>query len=183
MKQIKISDTVYEELSNQKYREESFDNTLKRKLGLLPEDIDQLTTGIPKRLETAIDTIVDNSIEDLDDIKSIGDQDDNKQALYFISEDTGRLIFEVMVYQPKGNERINHRVDIQYQNQSGESERILQLRDIEEGAIDIEYKDKETHEILENTRKGDTPGERTADDFGAHVSEFIQQAYKQWGKN
>lgn len=181
MKQIKISDTVYEELSNRKYQEESFDNVLKRELGLLPEDIYQLTRGLPNHLKVATDTVVNEYVDNLDHLKEIGDREDHKQVLRFISKETGKLIFEVMVYQPNPNERINHRVDMRYQNQSGESERMLQLRDIEEGAVNIEYKDKESHKTLENTRKGDTPGETTAHDFGAHVSEFVNQAYKQWG--
>jgi hypothetical protein len=181
MKHIKVSDTVHEELSNRKYREESFDEVLKRELGLLPENINDVTIGLPERLKVATRTIIGEHIDDTDRFKKIGEQGENKQVLHFISKETEKLIFEVVVYQPDPNERINHRLDIRYQNQSGELERILQLRDIERGAVDIEYKDKETHGTSENTRKGDSPGVNTANDFGPHVSEFVEQAYALWG--
>ncbi|MFB6186861.1 MAG: hypothetical protein ABEI86_08355 [Halobacteriaceae archaeon] len=130
----------------------------------------------------ATKSIVHDYINELDHYKTIGEQEGDKQVLHYLSKESEKLIFEVAVYRPNPEGRTNHRVDIRRQNESGEMERILQMRDLQEGSIDISYKDRDTQETKENTRKGDSSGEKTADDFGPHVSEFVEQAFENWGR-
>lgn len=181
-KSIRVSDETHQELSIRKSGNESFDDVLQRELGLTPQSIDELTTVLPTRLAKATNILVTNYINncELFDTKFI--QDEAKQTLQFVSRFTNRIIYEVSVYYPSSEkERVNHRVDIRYRNPQNDLDRIVQLRDTEEGAVDINYKDFDTRETKPTTRKGENSGEETAKDIGEHVSQFVELAIDRWG--
>lgn len=184
MKGLKVSKEVHEELSIRKHRGESFDEVLKRVLGLVPRTIEDLTAMLPDRLAMAANSIVKDYINKEDRYRRIGRRDGEKLTLKFVSRDSNKGIFEVCVYLPKGGERVNHRVDIYYRNPQNGLKRIAQLRDIEDDAVDItEYTDFDTREIKETTRQGDNAGQKTADEVvGPEVAQFVEQAYTVWGE-
>lgn len=183
IKNIKVSDQVHEELSVRKYRDETFDDVLRRVLGLLPQTVEELTAVLPNRLATTTNSIVENYVSHNERYRKIGEKQDNHLTLYFVSHETDKIIYQISVYLPSPRaERVNHRVDISYRNPTGEIERIVLLRDSEKGTVNIEeYKHFDTYEKRQNTRKGDDAGEETAKLVGPHVSKFVNQAYKRWG--
>ncbi len=185
MKSIKVSEEVHDELATRKYKGESFDEVLKRELGLVPRTVEELTAMLPDRLATAVTTTVNEFVNEENRYKRVGQRDEEKLVLKFVSRDSNKVIYEVSVHLPKGAERVNHRVDIQYRNPQNDLQQIAQLRDIEDDAIDIsEYTEFDTREIKENTRRGENAGQAVAQEVvGPEVTQFIEQAYDVWGTN
>lgn len=180
-KSIKVSEEVHEELANRKHGNESFDDVLKRVLGLVPRTVEELTDPLPERLATATISTVKDHIDEADRYRRIGGRDGVERTLEFRSPDSDRVIFKVSVFLP-GKGRINNRVDIYYQSPQNSLERIAELRDTEDDAVDIEYTDFDTRKEKENTRRGENAGKKTADDVvGEHVSKFVDQANDVWG--
>jgi len=182
-KNILVSPVVHEELSMKKWGDETFDQVLRRVLGLLPQNTGDLASVLPTQLDSATNSIVRDHIGNDDSFAKIGDEGEASLALKFVSNETNKTIFEVEAYLPSpGKERINHRVDLRYRNHAGKMERILLLRDIEENQVDVEeYKDSETYEIKSTTFRGDDAGEKTAASTGPHVAKFVDQAREKWG--
>lgn len=185
MKSIKVSEEVHDELAARKYKGESFDEVLKRELGLVPRTVEELTAMLPDRLATAVTTIVNEFVNEESQYKRVGQRDEEKLVLKFVSRDSNKVIYEVSVHLPKGAERVNHRVDIRYRNPQNDLQRIAQLRDIEDDAVDIsEYTKFDTREVKENTRRGENAGRAAAEEVvGPEVTQFIEQAYSVWGTN
>lgn len=183
MKSIKVSEEVHEELSNRKHRGESFDQVLERELGLVPRTVEELTRVLPDLLKTAVNTLVHEHIDTDRRYKRIGHKDKEKLTLEFVSQETNKAIFEVMVFLPNSKERVNHRVDISYRNPQNELVRIVRLRDTKNDAVDIEYTDFDTRGEEENTRRGNDAGEKTANELiGEHVQKFVDQSHEVWGE-
>lgn len=183
LKTVKISEEVHKELSKRKYGGESFDDLLKRELGLIPQTIEELTAALPERLSTALKLVIKNHINEENRYKQIGRRNESKLALKYVSRDSNKVIYEVCLYYPDPPDRINSRIDIRYRNPQNELERIAQLRDAESGAVTItEIKDFETHKVTKNTRKGEDAGQKAADSvIGPEVAQFVEQAYRVWG--
>lgn len=183
MKSIKVSEEVHEELSTRKQGGESFDQVLRRELGLVPRTIEELSQVLPDLIKTAIDTLIHEYIDTDGRYKRIGHKDEEKLVLEFVSQETHKSIFEVAVYLPHSGERVNHRVDLRHRNPQNKLVRVLRLRDTEEGTVDIEYTDFETRNEKENNRRGDNAGERTVNELiGDHVQRFVDQSYEVWGE-
>lgn len=182
-KSIRVSEETHQELLVQKYGDESFDDVLKRVLGLVPRTIEELTSALPSRLATATNGIVTDYVDTRVQLKRIYSDRDGNQAIQFVSPLTERVLYDVTVYYPDPErDRVNHRVDIRYRSPDNTLERIARFRDIEDGEIDIEYMNFETRKSNENTRAGDTPGEATADLVGDQVSKFVELALNRWGE-
>jgi predicted CopG family antitoxin len=183
MKTIKVSKEVHEELSNRKYGGETFDDVLKRELELIPITIDELTAVLPEKLSTATQLTIKNHVNNETRYKRIGRRDDNKLSLRYIEQNSNKVIFEVSIYLPAPPDRINHRVDIRYRTPQNELERIAQLRDTEDNAVNItEIKSFDTHKVTENTRKGGDAGRTAANEvIGPEAAQFVEQAYNFWG--
>lgn len=181
MKSIKVSEEVHSELSTRKHGGESFDEVLKRELGLVPRTIEELTRMLPRLLRIATNTIVRDHVDEEESYKRIGHREEQKISLEYISRDTNKTIYEVVVFPPNPTQRINHRVDIRYRNPQNELERIGQLRNVEDTTVDIEYTDFDTREVKETTRRGDNAGQKTAEKIGPHVSRFTELAHDVWG--
>jgi len=180
IKSVRVSEETHQELSVRRYGDESFDDVLKRVLGLVPRTIEELTSPLPSRLATATNKIVTEHMDNQVEFKRIYSESNGNQVLQFISPLTDRVIYDVTVYYPDRPKRVNHRVDIRYRNPDNTLEQIARFRDIKDGAVDIKYTDFETRKTKENTRKGDTPGEATAELVGEHVSKFVELALDRW---
>lgn len=184
-KSIKVTEEVHRELSTRKFMGESFDEVLKRELGLVPRTVEELTAMLPDRLATATISIVRDHVNKENHYKRIGRRNGKKITLNFVSRDSNKVIYEISVHLPGEDvERVNHRVDIRYRNPQNELERIAQLRDIEEDTVNISYTDFDTRKNKETTRRGENAGRDTADEVvGPEVSQFVEQAYNVWGAN
>lgn len=185
MKSIKVSEEAHDELRTRKFKGESFDEVLKRELGLVPRTVEELTAMLPDRIAVAVTTVVKEHISEQGRYKRIGRRNGDKLILKFVSHESNKTIFEIRVYLPKGVDRINHRVDIFYRNPQNEFDRIVQLRDTEDKAVDItEYTNFDTREIKENTRRGGNAGQAAANEVvGPEAAQFVEQAYDVWGSN
>lgn len=180
MKSIKVSEEVHAELSTRKHGGESFDRVLQRELGLVPRTVAELAQVLPDNLGRAITTLDEEYIEQDGRYRRIGRKDNPTLTLEFVSQATNKSIFEITVAPPEPDEnRINHRVDINYRNPQNELERIGRLRDSKDDNVEIEYTDFETRENKPNTRSGDD----VAGLIGPHVAKFIEQAYEVWGES
>ncbi|MDZ7730606.1 MAG: hypothetical protein U5K37_06340 [Natrialbaceae archaeon] len=181
MKSIKVSEGVHDELELRKYKDDTFNDVLKRELGLVPETVQELTDRLPERLATATNRIVEDHITGIADLKKVGYSTETELSIQYISPESEKSIFDILVYLPTGNERENYQVDIRYRNHQNEMERIIQFTDAVSRAVKIrDIKDPETHERTNNTRTGDAPGETTAEDFGEDVAKFVQKALREW---
>lgn len=181
MKSIKVSEEVHNELSTRKHGGESFDEVLKRVLGLVPRTVEDLATLLPERLSTAIISIVKDYVNEEERYRRIGRRDGTKHTLKFVSRDSNNVIYEISVYLPDA-ERVNHRVDIHSRSPQNQLTRTVQLRDVEDNTVDIsEYVAFDTRETKETTRRGDDAGRKAAEKVGPHVANFVEQAYDVWG--
>lgn len=183
MKSIKVSEEVHEELANRKHGGESFNRVLERELGLVPRTVEELTQVLPDLLKIAINTLVHEYIEADGRYKRIGHRDKEKLSLEFISQNTNKSIFEIMIFLPNSRERRNHRVDIRYRNPQNELERIVRLRDKKDDAVNVEYTNFDTRNEEKNTRRGNGAGKDTANELiGEHVQKFVDQSHEVWGE-
>lgn len=171
-KTIEVSEEIYKELEHRKHPNEPFDDVVRRVLGLVPQDVQQITEPLPKELEVATRSIVDEYAE-VGDYHAELETDDAKQVLNVRSRDDDDVIYKVFVYRPNPPERINHRVEFRYRTPGGEMRRAAQYRDHEENALNVTYLDSETLEERETTRRGDERATKTAKLVGGELSRLV----------
>lgn len=178
---IQVSHPVHEELGVRKYANETFDDVLRRVLGLVPQTVSELTTSLPLQLQIATNSVTEEYIVSDQNYKRIAAEEESRQILRFISNDSNKVIYQLSVSFQDPPQRVNYRVEFCYRNPQGELTRAAQFRNIEEGAIDVWYRDSETLEVKENTRRGDNAGRKAAELVGDHVSTFVEQSFERWG--
>jgi predicted CopG family antitoxin len=97
LKTIKVSPEVHEELAVRKHGGESFDEVLKRTLGLVPRTVKELTATLPERLATATTNTVTEHVTTDERYRRIGRREEDKLTLEFVSTDANKRIFDISV--------------------------------------------------------------------------------------
>lgn len=129
-KNLKVSEITHEELEVRKRRDESFDDVLKRELGIIPPTVEDLVTFLPDQLAGAARNAADY-LRDKDRFNEyIIERDNEGYTLIYDSKDSGRTIMEV---RPVRDDPPY--VGIYYRNERGEMERAFNL--VYHGGADI----------------------------------------------
>jgi hypothetical protein len=172
-KNLKVSEIVHEELEVRKRRDESFDDVLKRELGIIPSTVDELTKYDPDHLYEAASHLVD-SLYDEDRYDKIVIDHDDYFALNFDSQDSGRTIMQLRFIDE------SPWIDLFYRNNRGELEnagQILQQEGDDFVIADIEFTNPD------NGARVDRTG--SFDELERELREGLQAlqdtAYERWG--
>lgn len=120
-KNLKVSEIVHEELGVRKRRDESFDDVLKRELGIIPTAIDDLVTYFPDELAMAAETIA-KYLRDKDRFDEYVIERDDGYNLVYDSKESGRTIMELRPVQDDPSF-----VGIYYRNDQGGMVNICDL--------------------------------------------------------
>jgi hypothetical protein len=172
-KNLKVSEIVHEELEVRKRRDESFDDVLKRELGIIPNTVDELTRYYPDHLYEAASYLVD-ILHDGDRYEKFVTDHDDYFALNFDSKDTRRTIMQLRFLDE------SPRIEILYRNQRGEMESAGQILQQEgDGFVigDMEFIRPDTGTRVDTA--GDFHEIEEGLEEGLHALQ--EAAYERWG--
>lgn len=172
-KNLKVSEIVHEELEVRKRRDESFDDVLKRVLGITPSTVEELTSFYPDELSEDADSFVSWFHDEERYQKFITAQNDHF-ALNYDAKDSGRTILQLQfsTETPK--------IEILYRDEFGQLETAGQLIQ-KEGAvaptIELEFTHPDTGNHIEFTAESD----EYAPEFDDALKSLQNAAYERWG--
>jgi hypothetical protein len=172
-KNIKVSEIVHEELEVRKRRDESFDDVLKRELGIIPNTVEELTTYYPDALHEPI-TFLAKNFEDDDRYHQFVTEHDDYYALNYDSKDTGRTILQLRFHNNPP------RVGTHYRNNAGEMEHIgdiLQQEDDDYIIADFTFTRPDTGERFEDIATYHEINDRLEEG----LKSIQNAAYERWG--
>jgi hypothetical protein len=173
---IKTDPIVREELNKSKGENETYNDVLKRKLGILPQDLDELTAYYPPGLKTGVREVVEHvrSEYDLGFEEKIQETEDGFHTLKFNSAETGHTILQADFRE--------NRFELFYRNESGRMESLAEVSP-------FVTSDKEPHTesdfVLGPTDAEGTllpVGEIQPEDLEPQLGRKIKGAYRRWGK-
>lgn len=172
-KNLKVSEIVHEELEVRKRRDESFDDVLKRELGIIPSTVDELTTYYPEQLREAASYLADFFGNEDRYLELVTDHDDYF-ALNFDSRESRRTIVQFRFSNDPPW------VDIYYRNERGELEsagQILQQEGDEMVILDVDFTRPDTGAIFERT----DDFHYIKDDLEDALQSLQDASYERWG--
>jgi len=172
-KNLKVSEIVHEELEVRKHRDESFDDVLKRELGIIPSTVDELTTYYPEKLQTAISRFTRN-LDSGEQYHRLVTDHENYFALNYDSKESGRTILQLRFYSEPTS------VEVFYRNDRGELESAAEVfqQEGEENVIaDMSFTHPDTGDLIQET----THFHQIEDILGTGIQSLQTAAYERWG--
>jgi hypothetical protein len=170
-KNLKVSEVVHEEITIQKRRDESVDDLLRRKFGILPTSVEELTSYYPDSLSDAADQLVDFFHDPTRYNKIVTDHDDHF-ALNFDSAESRRTIIQLQFSNGPSH------IDLYYRNERGNMKHICTADPMEDCTfLEGGFPDPDTGDRIHI--QGEFPGEIShyEDEFKA----LEDAAYERWG--
>lgn len=172
-KNLKVSEIVHEELEVRKRRDESFDDVLKRELGITPTSVKELTTYYPAELEEAVQMLV-GFFGDTERYAEFITDHEEYFALNFDAKESRRTIFQLRFSNDPPC------VEVYFRNDRGELEFIgqaIQQSDDEYVIIDFEFLRPDTGSKVDAI----VELEHFHEDFGEGLRSLEDAAYQRWG--
>lgn len=173
-KNLKVSEAVHTELEVQKRRDESFDDVLRRALGITPTTVDELTTYYPDTLKQAATYLVD-CLENEERYEKVVTDNRDHHALNFDSKESGRTILQLQ-FQDKPLS-----VVARYRNNRGDLERlgeVIQQEDEGVVIVDFNFRRPDNGKRFSHT---DAFREVDENDFEQALQSIQDAAYDRWG--
>jgi hypothetical protein len=183
-KNINVSEVVHEKLSLLKQKEETFDDVMKRELGIFPAGLEELTSFYPDRLTgTTIDLV--NHIKDQAELEETITEYEDYYALEFDHPDSNHTIVQVQ-FQENPTEGMH----ALYRNHHGEMQTLVEAFITKEDTPNLP-------DELNSAPSSDLPvfiGPDVEDKYGAVDTEIIPEehilprleskirgSYERWG--
>jgi hypothetical protein len=156
---LKVSEVTHEALKAEKQDGESFDDTLRRILGLQPEhaDVDDLAAYLPDDLRTKAHDLVE-FIDELADFKITVERDatDGYDHIRFLSPESGITIARVRFSEEN--------LSTDYRNRTGDMEMLSSFADGDDEDLGLYFNIEDEWEEIEAEHK-----------------KKIEGAYRKWG--
>jgi len=175
-KNIKVSEIVHEELALRKRKEETFDDVLKRELGLLPTGINDLVAFYPERMQMAARDIV-GIIEGQADFESKISEYEDYYALELDHPDSQHTIVQVQFHQ-----ELERGLEAVHRNAHGEMTELVSV------FIPDDYQDELAGDVYPVYVGPLKPGHYDEWDFAVDEQEIelevrpkITGSYERWG--
>jgi predicted CopG family antitoxin len=170
---IKASEGVHEELKVRKRENESFNDVLKRVLGLIPRNIDEITSFFPTAIKEAAE-ILEERFADDDRYEQVIIEHNEYHAVNFDSLTSNRTIIQLR-FRDKGSQ-----LNILYRGNHGELTTAATLDyepDSDTLAFDVGYTRPDTGEVYETIGNWQNVEEQYVEGLEA----LQNAAYERWG--
>lgn len=173
-KNLKVSEIVHEELEVRKRRDESFDDVLKRELGIIPSTVDDLTIYYPEPLQEEVKR-AHNIVRNENRYHEIVTEKDDSYALNYDSKESGRTIMQLQFEDASRPE-----VAIRFRNERGELQsvgQILQQEGDKRAIVDLEFVRPDTGDLIDEI----APELVRIEGAEKGIKSIQEAAFERWG--
>lgn len=174
---IRVTDIVKEELEARKRGDDTFDDVLKRVLGLFPQTIEGITAELPAEIAIATTNVIEEYILETGQYTHIYGETDEGYRLKLLSNENDRKIIEIELYHPVVD-RQSFRVDFLYRDGGGNLKLGARFRSRGDHTLSVKYVNHESSAMKETTLGGEDAAKRV----GEHLQHMAEASYKRWGK-
>jgi len=124
--------------------------------------VQRLVEPLPDRMVSATRQIVEGASEPDDTYRRYSEDERGQRSVAFQDSESESPIFRIEVHPPQPPDQVNNRVDVYVRSAEDGLQRVALLRDHEENTINITYRDPDTGEEKQNTRRGSDAGDNAA---------------------